>query len=103
MQFDNEKGEAEAAEEEEKRINWYDFWKHKAFWTRYVPTGLTVALFIVGICLFIWQRGFRVAYFGVGSSPLLLVPALQGTQAFLPLNSALMSFLSQEESTRYLA
>lgn len=65
MQFDQDKGAVEVAKEEAQKIHWYDFWKHGSFWTRYCPTMLTGVLVILGICLYVWQRNFRVAYFGV--------------------------------------
>jgi hypothetical protein len=68
-QFDQDKGPVEAAAEEAHNIHWYDFWKHKLFWTRHAPVTITIMLFVLGISMLIWKRDTRVAFFGVLHHP----------------------------------
>jgi len=83
-QFDQDKGPVEASEAEAHNIHWYDFWKHKHFWTRYVPISLTATLFVLGMSILIWKRSIRVAYFEV-----LHHPSISSFHAYASLNDLL--------------
>ena len=50
---------------EQKRMHWWDFWKHKVFWMTWLPVIVTFLLFVIGTALFVARRHWTLAYFQV--------------------------------------